>query len=164
MLRNSRIVTVSLRHDSSAMPSAIIRVHVNQFGHVPAVLVDPIDRKGRVVHGTWLGADLDDRADGTSYIKVGSRKWRPNAGSVAPKPSHLISRCKTCGREAMCRRNPFFGQGLSVYEFIVECTACSHVELLLGLTTNVVEPPAVESRGRRTRLRRFLSLRRDEAG
>ena len=163
LLRNSRVVTVSLRHDGSAMPSAVIRVRVNQFGHVPAVLIDPIDRKGRVVQGMWLGADLDDRADGTAYIKVRSGKWRPNAGSVAPKLSHVISRCKTCGREATCRRNPFFGHGLSVHEFIAECTAYSHVELL-GLTINVVEPPAVESRERWTRLRRFLSFGRDEAG
>lgn len=163
-MRNSRIVTVSLRHIGSARSPTIIRVRVNQFGHVPAVLVDPIDRKGRVIHGIWLGADLDDRADGTSYIKVSSGKWRPNAGSVAPKPRHLISRCKTCGREATCRRNPFFGQGLSVHEFIAECTAYSHVELL-GLTTaNVVEPPAVESHRRWSRLRRFLYLGLDEAG
>jgi hypothetical protein len=51
-----------------------------------------------------------------------------------------------------------------VHEFIAQCTAYSHVELLFRLTTaTVVEPPAAESRRRWIRLRRFLFLGLDEA-
>ena len=128
---NARVVTVVLLHPEASRAPSIVRVRVNQFGHVPAVLIDPIDRKGLMVHGIWLGADLDDSASGTSYIRIRTGKWSPATGKkFLPKPNHLVSRCKTCGKEATFRRNPFFGQGLSIHEFIVQCSVSAHVQLV----------------------------------
>lgn len=130
-MKNARVVTVVLLHQEASRAPSILLVRVNQFGHVPAVLIDPIDRKGILVHGIWLGADLDDSASGTSYIRIRTGKWSPATGkSVLPEPNHLISRCRICGSEATFRRNPFFGQGLSVHEFIIQCSVSSHVQLV----------------------------------
>ena len=58
-------------HQSEALLSpAIVLVSVNQHGQLPAVLVDPIDRSGRIAQGTWLGGNLGDGTDGTTYAKV----------------------------------------------------------------------------------------------
>lgn len=165
LLINVRVVTVVLRHEEASRAPSIVLVRVNQFGHVPAVLIDPIDRKGTVVDGIWLGADLDDHANGTLYIRVRTGKWGPRtARRGAPELIHLICRCKTCGKEARFRRNPFFGRGLSVHEFIIECAVYSHVELVrTPALSTLAAPLAVENHARRTRRRRFLFSRAREA-
>jgi hypothetical protein len=69
-MRSSLTVSVTLHPADASKPPAVIPVHVNRHGQLPAVLVDPVDSDGLVVQGMWLGDDLGDRTDGTSYIRL----------------------------------------------------------------------------------------------
>ncbi|GEM_PF-4242849 len=69
-MRSSLKVSVTLHQVDASKPPAVILVNMNRHGQLPAVLVDPLDRDGRVVQGMWLGDDLGDRTDGTSYIRL----------------------------------------------------------------------------------------------
>jgi len=69
-MKSSLPVTVTLHHADAADPPAVVLVSANQHGQLPAVLVDPVDRNGRVAPGMWLGDDLGDRVDGTSYVRL----------------------------------------------------------------------------------------------
>lgn len=69
-MRNSLRVPVTLHHTDASEPPAVVLVGANQHGQLPALLVDPVDRDGRVAPGMWLGDDLGDRRDGTSYLQV----------------------------------------------------------------------------------------------
>ena len=69
-MNSSLRVTVTLHHTDRADPTAIVLVSANQHGQLPAVLVDPVDRNGRVAPGMWLGDDLGDWADGNSYVRL----------------------------------------------------------------------------------------------
>ena len=69
-MKSSPPVTLTLHHADVSQPPAVVVVSSNQHGQLPAVLVDPIDRNGRVVSGMWLGDALGDRADGTSYLQL----------------------------------------------------------------------------------------------
>ena len=64
---NKRTVTLRRRFVKS---SVIVLVGVNRCGQLPAVLVDPVDCEGRVMHGVWLGSSVDDGPDGTTYYRV----------------------------------------------------------------------------------------------
>lgn len=69
-MTSSLRVSVTLHHADASVPPAVVLVGANRHGQLPAVLVDPVDRDGRVAQGTWLGDDLGDRIDGTSYLKL----------------------------------------------------------------------------------------------
>jgi len=69
-LGNSLKVAVILHQIDASSPPAIVLVSANQHGQLPAVLVDPLDQNGCIVHGTWLGDNLGDRTGGTTYAKV----------------------------------------------------------------------------------------------
>ena len=62
-------VIVTLRRRFARWPGFVL-VSVNRRGQLPAVLIDPVDRTGRVLHGLWLGDSVDDGGDGTTYCKV----------------------------------------------------------------------------------------------
>ena len=62
-------VIVMLRRRFARWPGFVL-VGVNRRGQLPAVLVDPVDRTGRVIHGVWLGDSVGDGCDGTTYCKV----------------------------------------------------------------------------------------------
>lgn len=69
-LGSSLKVAVILHHIDASSPPVIVLVNANQHGQVPAVLVDPFDQNGCIVRGTWLGDNLGNRTDGTTYVKV----------------------------------------------------------------------------------------------
>lgn len=58
-------VIVTLRRRFARWPGFVL-VGVNQRGQLPAVLVDPVDCAGRIIHGVWLGDSVDDGCDGTT--------------------------------------------------------------------------------------------------
>ncbi|MGO4690027.1 hypothetical protein [Glaciibacter sp. 2TAF33] len=59
---------VTLHGPESPKPSTTtVLVPQNQHGQLPAVLVNPIDSRGRVVPGVWLGENTDRAADGAVY-------------------------------------------------------------------------------------------------
>lgn len=62
-------VIVILRRRFARWPGFVL-VGVNRRGQLPAVLEDPVDCTGRVIHGLWLGDSVDDGCDGTTYCKV----------------------------------------------------------------------------------------------
>jgi hypothetical protein len=62
-------VIVTLRRRFAKSP-VIVLVSVNRCGQLPAVLEDPVDREGRVMHGLWLGDSVDDGPDGKTYCRV----------------------------------------------------------------------------------------------
>lgn len=69
-MRSSLKVSVTLHQVDASKPPAVILLNANRHGQLPAVLVDPVDGDGRVVQGMWLGDDLGDRTDGTSYVRL----------------------------------------------------------------------------------------------
>ena len=56
-----------------------VYVDINQYGQLPAVIVDPATEDGRVLPGTWLGESHDGRPDGTSYRAGPPRDLAPTA-------------------------------------------------------------------------------------
>jgi len=68
-------VIVTLRRRFARWPGFVL-VGVNQRGQLPAVLVDPVDCTGRIIHGVWLGDSVDDGCDGTTYGRVKWVRWR----------------------------------------------------------------------------------------
>ena len=68
-------VIVTLRRRFVKLPGFVL-VSVNRRGQLPAVLVDPVDCTGRVMHGLWLGDSDDDGPDGTTYCRVKWVRWR----------------------------------------------------------------------------------------
>ena len=68
-------VIVTLRRRFVKLPVFVL-VGVNRRGQLPAVLIDPVDCTGRVIHGLWLGGSVDDGCDGTTYCKVKRVRWR----------------------------------------------------------------------------------------
>lgn len=70
---NKVIVTLRRRLGKS---SVNVLVSVNRYGQLPAVLEDPVDCTGRVIHGLWLGDGVDGGPDGTTYCKVKRVRWR----------------------------------------------------------------------------------------
>ena len=51
----------------------------------------------------------------------------------------MILYCEQCGQAATARVNPFYGTGLSVHEFIVECSACARTDLKSGPSSDIPE-------------------------
>ena len=62
-------VVVTLRRRFRRQP-VIVLLSLNQCGQIPAVLVDPMDCTGQVIHGLWLGDSVDNAPDGTTYCRV----------------------------------------------------------------------------------------------
>lgn len=61
--------TVTL-HASDGTSHGMMAVRRNQHGDLPALIVDPRDSEGRVMHGLWL-ADMFGRVmDGTTYRQI----------------------------------------------------------------------------------------------
>lgn len=75
-MTSSMRVSVTLHHADASEPPTFVLLGSNQHGQLPAVLVDPVGRDGRVAPGVWLGDDLGDRIDGTSYLQVRSPEYR----------------------------------------------------------------------------------------
>ena len=75
-MKSSRHVSLTLHHTDASEPPAVVLVNSNWYGQLPAVLVDPIDRNGRVVSGMWLGDALGERTDGTSYVQLRRPEFR----------------------------------------------------------------------------------------
>lgn len=73
------------------MPSMAVNLHlfdgtqtrvcvdINQYGQLPAVIVDPRTEDGGVLPGTWLGESHNSRPDGTSYRAVPRHDLAPTA-------------------------------------------------------------------------------------
>jgi hypothetical protein len=75
-MRSSLGISVTLHHADASEPPAVVLVYSNQHGELPAVLVDPVDRDGRIARGMWLSDSLGDRTDSTSYLKLGRPESR----------------------------------------------------------------------------------------
>jgi hypothetical protein len=42
----------------------------NAYGQLPSVLIDPVDRQGETLFGTWLGLSGDRMLDVTHYRRI----------------------------------------------------------------------------------------------
>lgn len=97
-MKSPRCISVTLNHVNALTPSAVVLVNANRHGQLPAVLVDPVDSQGRVRAGTWLGDDLGDRTDGTSYTRLRCDKRGRDEGS---RLSMLVEKYSVGARRAL---------------------------------------------------------------
>lgn len=98
VMKSPRCISVTLNHVNALTPSAVVLVNANRHGQLPAVLVDPVDSQGRVRAGTWLGDDLGDRTDGTSYTRLRCDKRGRDEGS---RLSMLVEKYSVGARRAL---------------------------------------------------------------
>jgi hypothetical protein len=79
-------VSVTLHQGDASQAPIYVLVRVNQHGQLPAVLVDPIDTSGRTAQGIWLGENIGEGIDDTTYARVGPREQESPSSLGRPGP------------------------------------------------------------------------------
>ena len=67
IIKSKSQIIVTLLTQSLLKKSQKISLSMNQFGQLPAVLINPRSTVGRIIPGIWLGDPQDFTTDGTTY-------------------------------------------------------------------------------------------------
>ena len=67
IIKSKNQIIVTLLKQSAMKKSHKTSLSMNQFGQLPAVLINPTSNTGRIIPGIWLGNPQDFTADGTTY-------------------------------------------------------------------------------------------------